>query len=1397
MKISFNCTDDQQVVHTHKDAGLSDQVPCSKPDISPEAYLNDYRNRMPFHYIEEGSDGYYYWQYGSIMDLVINFVDEIAQSEDMPEAVLDVRINDKSVVDPVAGIAHLGSMAMRSTADYYTLQQTDKIVGTLSKQIKDLQEGGIASIVDAPESLMSGQLLMWDSEARRLVGSPLVKGDAEKSIILKTSSSDPNFALHEGAVLLGKGLVSSFPYQFLAGYYNEPNQEELFSVGAGFSDTTRRTAFSISRSGQVRVFTTPLEEQDVARLREINSLQADLAKKLDKVTERTLNSQVYSKGIDGSQLMIDYTHLPVGGSLVQRKADGHIMLPDSDPVIGTDAAPKQYVDSKFELDAVFHKNLTVQGSLTVAGTSTVIDSETLSVRDNFILTNSNQVSLINLSGLVINKDNVSAYGIVLDPQDELLKLGLGKVEEDGTFSFLPGEAQALATRDYADARLRGLGFNSIQQEGSQALGYNSVSIITGDAYGDYSFAALGKSYGRYSFVFGNGSIAGMPASYFNSRYGSTPSEKSNPTFVPTILDESGYDQQEYRAWSVSFGRDNIVYGKKSFSAGDTNRVYGDNSAAFNSNNTVYSNNSFVTGNSNSLLESSDFSFVAGFANKDISGSYNIVAGASNKLSARASAVFGHSNAVYGLLDSPQVTSAGSLVSGVSNSLYGHRSAIFGYFNSVGMANKSKVDAGTMDSARGIITDTFVAGRNHTVNPTYGGSGTVFGSYNTVSGNGVDNYFVAGTNNTISSDGVKYAAIFGKGNKANRSGQFIVGQFSNPTYTSLFVAGNGSSSSDTSNAFEVLFDGRARVQSAPQGETDVVRKQELDLSWSSFNLESGEGSGSIQQKSFIYQGQDIVFSDGTKGTQDGDEIPGAIASGLGSVAFGGLRYDYYTSPETHNYNLSIEPTSTENWGRTPTSAEGNQSFAVGGSSHAYGDWSVALGKDNAAYQRSTFVAGSGNRAGMTYEEWLELNPGKSLKDYLSSFSNAIALGEGSIAKGRSSLAMGGSCTAIGENSVALGRVTESVGASSLSIGMSTKAIGDRSLAGGHTTEAVGDDSISYGYKTKSNGQYSISLGNASISDKSFSLSFGQSAKSLHSFSIAIGDYVTTSADNQFVYGRLNKDNGQALFILGNGYWGDTTLGTTTTRQNAFEVLRDGRAKVQTAPAEDNDVVRLIELSNYYTTENADNAFIHKSTRTANSNKTLYTLCDITSQDNPDWLMANTNGTFGLAKVSSSGGWTLSIQGAAKAELEAQTHNYKPIVPSQLSNAVVVGLTANKNTLTDEQKLSASNWLGFVQRYTGASGHTRVYGYDGYRKNEVTIVAGPTGTAGHIPLYVNETGDDSVRGKLVTGTPDKPYQAANKKYVDDLLLQLLKLVEGLTEEQITALNAFAKTLTVSEA
>ena len=38
---------------------------------------------------------------------------------------------------------------------------------------------------------------------------------------------------------------------------------------------------------------------------------------------------------------------------------------------------------------------------------------------------------------------------------------------------------------------------------------------------------------------------------------------------------------------------------------------------------------------------------------------------------------------------------------------------------------------------------------------------------------------------------------------------------------------------------------------------------------------------------------------------------------------------------------------------------------------------------------------------------------------------------------------------------------------------------------------------------------------------------------------------------------------------------------TSRKNAFEVLKDGRAKVQSAPVDDNDVVRYGDTASFYT------------------------------------------------------------------------------------------------------------------------------------------------------------------------------------------------------------------------
>lgn len=479
MKISFNCTDDQQVVHTHKDAGLSDQVPCSKPDISPEAYLNDYRNRMPFHYIEEGSDGYYYWQYGSIMDLVINFVDEIAQSEDVPDAVLDVRIDDKSVVDPVAGIAHLGSMALKSSSEYYTLQQTDKIVGILSQQIKDLQEGGVASIVDAPENLMSGQLLMWDSEARRLIGSPLVKGDSEKSIILNTSSSDPNFAFHEGTVLLGKGLRSSFPYQFVAGFYNKLIPEEVFSVGTGFSNETRSTAFSISRSGKVKAFNSPVDNNDVVRKEELDIVKAITDKAVvanEPIIEGTRTKITYdAKGlvIEGSDLVADdipelsaskitegaFSDERIASASIWNAKQNALTEPQlaavnsgitSEKVAAYDGYAETISEKLDKSGGTITGSLTISQNLTVNGTTTTVDTQNLKVADKLIyVAKDNTVALTSPAGLITPKyDGENSGGIVYDNTGTAY-VGDVTLTEEGNVDVNNSDLQPIATRDTA------------------------------------------------------------------------------------------------------------------------------------------------------------------------------------------------------------------------------------------------------------------------------------------------------------------------------------------------------------------------------------------------------------------------------------------------------------------------------------------------------------------------------------------------------------------------------------------------------------------------------------------------------------------------------------------------------------------------------------------------------------------------------------------------------------------------------------------------------------------------------------------------------------------------------------------------------------------------------------
>ena len=114
---------------------------------------------------------------------------------------------------------------------------------------------------------------------------------------------------------------------------------------------------------------------------------------------------------------------------------------------------EQVVDS----DVKFKKDVTIEGDLNVLGEYTKSDVESLVVKDRFIVCNDGKSTLS--SGIIIRKGNVledgmvnayNAYGIILDPDTEVVRLGRGYVSNEKphlgyapsfTFGYVEQDAQ--------------------------------------------------------------------------------------------------------------------------------------------------------------------------------------------------------------------------------------------------------------------------------------------------------------------------------------------------------------------------------------------------------------------------------------------------------------------------------------------------------------------------------------------------------------------------------------------------------------------------------------------------------------------------------------------------------------------------------------------------------------------------------------------------------------------------------------------------------------------------------------------------------------------------------------------------------------------------------------------
>lgn len=291
---------------------------------------------------------------------------------------------------------------------------------------------------------------------------------------------------------------------------------------------------------------------------------------------------------------------------------------------------------------------------------------------------------------------------------------------------------------------------------------------------------------------------------------------------------------------------------------------------------------------------------------------------------------------------------------------------------------------------------------------------------------------------------------------------------------------------------------------------------------------------------------------------------------------------------------------------------DSTFSAGVGSVAYGWASAAIGKGDANYPDLDTASLTSIKAAYGVDSGATSN-GVAIKKYFHmaaggrSFvggDNCLATGTGSMAYGKQAFAEGDTSFALGTdvhaeglNSLAHGSNTHAKGIDSFATGFEAVAEGDYSFATGFGTDATataavavgynaqatGHTAVSLGRSTKAKGKYSFASGYYSTADNDYSFAGNHNTKANGVDAAAFG--LTTVADQkqQFVVGRYNKshtydeailadstktvkDANDIIFVVGNG-----TGSAEANRSNAFEVLKDGRAKVFGTPTEDNDVV----------------------------------------------------------------------------------------------------------------------------------------------------------------------------------------------------------------------------------
>lgn len=266
---------------------------------------------------------------------------------------------------------------------------------------------------------------------------------------------------------------------------------------------------------------------------------------------------------------------------------------------------KDYVDTELakkydKTGGTIDGDVAITGNLTVSGITTTEKEEQLLVKANVIATNADKVDLQTLlSGLAINKNKDSTYGIMYDPVDNTVKFGEGTLDADNKFVFKEGEGRPLAIRadstKFANAHLvrwdettnsfvdagfaleGGEAELSIQQPPAKESFINTIVGYVKNSTEEYP---AGKdAYGAY-----------VDPSIYNADDNTTRVENNGErtTMLGGLSASIPATPTEVRPNWSGYGSQSFIHGKRIINVGDQNHVFG-------TDHLVYGDNSFIAG----------------------------------------------------------------------------------------------------------------------------------------------------------------------------------------------------------------------------------------------------------------------------------------------------------------------------------------------------------------------------------------------------------------------------------------------------------------------------------------------------------------------------------------------------------------------------------------------------------------------------------------------------------------------------------------------------------------------------------------------------------------------------------------------------------------------------------